>query len=46
LLFLTSSNIIGNSLFILKNNKEIFKKTFNYLLLLILLNILFFLLFS
>jgi uncharacterized membrane protein (DUF4010 family) len=46
LLFLTSSNIIGNSLFILKNNKEVFKKTFNYLLLLILLNIFFFLLLS
>ena len=44
LLLLTSSNIVGNSLFILKNSKKIFKKVFKYLMLLILLNVFFFLL--
>jgi len=46
LLFLTSSNILGNSLFILKNNKKTFRKVFKYLLLLILLNVFFFLITS
>ena len=44
LLILTCSNLIGNSLFILKNNKKLFLITFKYLSLLILLNIFFFLL--
>ncbi len=43
-LILTSSNILGNSLAILRNNKIIFRSVFKYLILLILLNIFFFLL--
>ena len=46
LLLLTSSNILGNSLFILKNNEKIFRKVFRYLLLLILLNVFLFLITS
>jgi uncharacterized membrane protein (DUF4010 family) len=44
ILILTSSNIIGNSLFILKNSKKTFFATFKYFLILILLNVFFFLL--
>jgi uncharacterized membrane protein (DUF4010 family) len=44
ILILTSSNIIGNSLFILKNSKKMFFATFKYFLVLILLNVFFFLL--
>ncbi|MFZ8830026.1 MAG: MgtC/SapB family protein [Candidatus Aenigmatarchaeota archaeon] len=44
ILILTSSNIIGNSLFILKNSKKTFFATFKYFLVLILLNVFFFLL--
>jgi len=45
LLILTSSNIIGNSLVIFKNNRKIFFVAFKYLFLLILFNVFFFLLF-
>jgi uncharacterized membrane protein (DUF4010 family) len=44
ILILTTSNIIGNSLFILKNNRKMFFATFKYFLVLILLNVFFFLL--
>jgi uncharacterized membrane protein (DUF4010 family) len=44
ILILTSSNIIGNSLFILKNSKKTFFATFKYFLILILLSVFFFLL--
>jgi len=43
-LILTSSNILGNSLIILRNSKIIFCSIFKYFILLILLNIFFFLL--
>jgi uncharacterized membrane protein (DUF4010 family) len=43
LLLLTSANIVGNSLFVLKNSKELFFKILRYVLILILLNLLFFL---
>jgi len=46
ILVLTSSNIIGNSLFILKNNKKVFRRVFKYLCIILLLNVLFFLLTS
>jgi len=45
LLILTSSNIIGNSLVIFRNNRKIFFVAFKYLFLLILFNVFFFLLF-
>jgi len=45
ILFLTSSNILGNSLFILKNSREVFRVITKYFLILLLLNIFFFLLF-
>jgi len=45
LLFLTSSNILGNSLFIFKNNREIFLLVIKHFLILLLLNVFFFLLF-
>lgn len=43
LLILTCSNIVGNSLIILRNNKQMFYHSYKYFVLLILLNILFFL---
>ncbi|MGC9059080.1 MAG: MgtC/SapB family protein [Candidatus Aenigmatarchaeota archaeon] len=45
LLILTSLNIVGNSLFVLKNSKKLFFKVIRYLAILILLNFFFFLLF-
>jgi uncharacterized membrane protein (DUF4010 family) len=43
LLILTCSNIVGNSLIILRNNRQMFYHSYKYFVLLILLNILFFL---
>jgi uncharacterized membrane protein (DUF4010 family) len=45
LLILTSLNIVGNSLFVLKNSRKLFFKVIRYLAILILLNFFFFLLF-
>jgi uncharacterized membrane protein (DUF4010 family) len=42
LLILTCSNIVGNSVIILKNNRQMFYHSYKYFLLMILLNILFF----
>jgi hypothetical protein len=43
LLILTCSNIFGNSLIILRNNRQMFHHSYKYFVLLFLLNILFFL---
>jgi len=44
ILILTSSNIIGNSLFIFRNNRKLFYAILKYFVIIILLNIFFFLL--